>query len=1575
MKRLLWVLLIAYFIGFNFLLFFQSEESLNYVVRYLENESSSRLYPRDYQVKLDTRQPEKRRDRQSKISLYHGRVLEELCQRVLSRSVAQSNVLIVSPDIDAATTQLPDSSQPVQKGPSKVVASHANSQGHTTYLLPTFTNMNQWWKSMEESNNQAKWFLMAYFAERQYRDEEVKQSIDDMLNPSRFTQLLEEATLTYIVIAVHARANGNKKGRFYDTSESNITMSGLTAVQTLLDSKYKVQLLASSHLDANQVYRPNHLFRSNNDVGRFLSSGARFALETSDDNFHALLFATQGLDLAIPSRRSYLSLKGLDLCTDYATYSGRCDAKLNPFAKGQDVFMKCPKHHSRVSIEFDDKSTKQVSMMLDNETINKSDIELWLGHENVTEAEVACMRIKDPSIVKSIDLQPVACTTRILKQDLKDISKKEGLPGSGSNPKPNLLSILIDPISRDQFHRSLPNTTAILKELGFIHFPKYTVVGDNSGPNQAALYTGHPLVGGREGIKASTSHGHDDIGGRKWLWDIFGAEGYATLKAEDICVQNSNMIQSMKPKTHHGEQLYRMFCFDFDRPNCLGKDMAAKHLIDYAKQFMDAYGDKSGNAERWAAMLSFVDSHEDTLTLISYLDEIFVEFLHSIDLKNTIVILSSDHGLHYGPTFQSNGEKERGEPILYFHFPRSIDPGQLGVVNDNTKFWTTPFDVHETILDATLQRSSDGTIGKSLLRPLGKERLHCDTTPGVPRRFCEILNPIGDKPKKCTFIPGPPSVFSFYADISREHRPSWPECTRDEGKSIQMAEKEECLCATNQPRKESWIPCNSPQLENIDKIRDQKADPLRMKRCKISESSPYINLLSRSFLSTPKVQYRMNININVTARESILKRSRASKAYNVPLEAEPLPNIVFIEIDSLSESASRRHLLKTSALLKSHGIVKNEEHGVHCPSGFCAATFSKTSIVGRASIPNQLAALSGCSDQKLPGVDAYWRVVRNHTPLRAWCLKGDLENPLLYNYLPKLGYSTFFGEEFCYTKSPWVIQGNVFKLQADYQLNELFCQLAQVTKENDTKFKNWPLYAVEHDTSSKPNPCVDGRSRQEFAFEYMRGMWGAYPGTPKFAYLNALAAHDYSLDNAYQPLGVEAYDEYLSSFLREILSHQEANNTIFVLRSDHGLQGGPAPIDFSTQVEHIHPWNNIIVPANFRQGSWIRNLFSNQNRLITGYDLYTTLRMLVVPHQRGTGEPMKLNLKGYLAGIPDWSYDLLSQTVPEDRSCKEAKVPIEFCPCLEERNDLMPYFYVGQAEKSLDGNKIKEDEEEREDWWCKAVIPSWRNDSRKFQKIWRNITETINEFPGHTVSGGLFLYKRQTNLLAKLIQNLSNKSTQASSLRPLQICETGFGAGHSSSFFLTRSETIQLVTFDKFDRPYQGKILSYFEKEKFQNRIKAVKGDSCRTLPMFFQDQKSVLRCDLLHGSSLCSSDNIDLVNHAQCGTLLTSTAMETLNDEDVYFGPNAQWRKLRERNCIENIVCFEEESQVLDRSFVFAEKGKEFQHQFCFAVVTGTCTRKVGISDEIGACEKRKSTMRDLLNSLCPNHRIPVPP
>lgn len=92
----------------------------------------------------------------------------------------------------------------------------------------------------------------------------------------------------------------------------------------------------------------------------------------------------------------------------------------------------------------------------------------------------------------------------------------------------------------------------------------------------------------------------------------------------------------------------------------------------------------------------------------------------------------------------------------------------------------------------------------------------------------------------------------------------------------------------------------------------------------------------------------------------------------------------------------------------------------------------------------------------------------------------------------------------------------------------------------------------------------------------------------------------------------------------------------------------------------------------------------------------------------------------------------------------------------------------------------------------------------------------------------------------------------------------------------------------------------------------------------------------------MCKTDNIDLVHKTKAGVTLTSTAMDSLQDNAVYFGKDAQWRSLLGDDCIENVVCFKEEERTLDARLHLA-RGKEqvIAHEFCFAANTGRCGGK----------------------------------
>jgi len=111
--------------------------------------------------------------------------------------------------------------------------------------------------------------------------------------------------------------------------------------------------------------------------------------------------------------------------------------------------------------------------------------------------------------------------------------------------------------------------------------------------------------------------------------------------------------------------------------------------------------------------------------------------------------------------------------------------------------------------------------------------------------------------------------------------------------------------------------------------------------------------------------------------------------------------------------------------------------------------------------------------------------------------------------------------------------------------------------------------------------------------------------------------------------------------------------------------------------------------------------------------------------------------------------------------------------------------------------------------------------------------------------------------------------------------------------------------------------------------LTSIKGDTCETVPVFFKgNYKTSGFCELVHGSSLCTSDNIDLsIYGGSCGTVVTSTAMDDLQNV-VYFGNfteeantsqrrYGQWLWLLLYRCIADVRCYEDVSFTVKRDFV----------------------------------------------------------
>ncbi|KAJ9589461.1 hypothetical protein L9F63_017322 [Diploptera punctata] len=335
----------------------------------------------------------------------------------------------------------------------------------------------------------------------------------------------------------------------------------------------------------------------------------------------------------------------------------------------------------------------------------------------------------------------------------KDVQKSS--LSSDHTQKFNVLIVGMDGVSRLNFHRQLPKTVNLLKDLDAIELLGYNKVADNTFPNLFSLLTGIGVNNLQ--FKCSTL---DDC---PWIWSEYKKHGYVTGYGEDATelsiFQYKNHYLTKKPtdfqlipfmKTIEKLSGHKNI---FSSKICLGPVMSIEVLYDFVKKFASAVPSKHKFGFFWSTSLT----HDD-LNFASLADDIHVDFLKSLNssstLDNTILILLSDHGLRNDKIRQVyQGYLEDRLPYAFFLLPKKFTllyPEAVKNLKNNTRKLTTAFDIYKTLQDliylnelksTTLKNRSkqleimeSKPIAISLFLPIHKTRTCTDA--GIHTQWC-----------------------------------------------------------------------------------------------------------------------------------------------------------------------------------------------------------------------------------------------------------------------------------------------------------------------------------------------------------------------------------------------------------------------------------------------------------------------------------------------------------------------------------------------------------------------------------------------------------------------------------------------------------------------------------------------------------------------------------------------------------------------------------------------------------------------------------------------------------------------
>jgi len=1162
-----------------------------------------------------------------------GYVMRDLSNRFLKPSSAQqrrrnlidggfspSDILVVCPRASAILSEIKEKTPVTIASKKELIKRFGYGigesflvesifYGHNVIAVDSDTN------SLEDDGSKTNDILLAIF--------DPAKGQEDRVITSRLEEYIRRGAIQFSTFRISGSLSETGPIDNLAATRNHTQMQGVETARKFLQAGYKLQVLSSSHAPRRSLdpYGPNTLLKDVEDVEGFLTFGAKLAKRSENvryskrkagnltisfkttvtpATFHSILFATRSLDLAIPSRNVFLNLTGhgsdfvLDIENDGVPYLECPKSFLTATETENDEFeISC----YGVSLTMHESGRRRVE---DGNT--KTDFELWHSHDDISLSEAVCFKCTKSSIHFARDrISDSLCINRIPSTTRKS-SYPSGLSG-GKFRGPNLLAIELKGVNQIMLNSTLGRFKSFSGSMGLDYFPNC--------------------------FESATTFNYNDD--KKWwkLWDsvVVEGDGYQRYRGSNQC-DLSSQSTSDNSTLLQGSQMGRMFCFDYDRPNCIGGVPAATHLLNHVKKFI-RHNQK--RKERWVSYVTLIDGLEETETLSGALEVPLSDFLSDVKAQMTFEEWSN--------TVITIFSKDVQRPILFL----KADNRATELLRKQKAVFTS--DLHLIV------RSVMNAQDLELATPAEIMPEHTN----MQARPFLLEGRERDWPKKGE-LEAPPSVLSFYADIPKEQK--FQLIKAYSGQPTKRAEVfDGCHCTTNALTR---IPCDIHPWETG--LRD-----------------PKVNFILVDCPGRP-----LHLEIDVIPYKRLLERSLKKKKQSSSSHLENV-NIIFLELDSVSQEYADRHFPKTRELLEKYRIKRNDESRFECTDGICSAEFPYTALVGANSVPNQVAALSGCITSTiqedcglnltsaLPGeicndanaIHYGFRLerVRRSSKMAYWCPDRDLEvtkTPWIFGVSDSKGFINFFGEEFCYEDSPYVTQENVFpKFYLDIQSHKVFCSLverkvATVPGLRGAHRKHW--WGVD-----LSDPCIDGYTcptsseKSTISLQFIEQVWNAYDTTPKLAFLNAMAAHDYSADWEMMIPRAELYDEHIHKFLERMLSRKDSQRTVVILRSDHGLQKGPMSTDFSLQVEHRHPWTEILVPENLIASK--KALFDNQSRMLTGYDLYKTMRFLMSDRSspQTAGE-----------GIPSWSFDLLSEEIFKNRTCQEAKIDSSLCPDVKQ---------------------------------------------------------------------------------------------------------------------------------------------------------------------------------------------------------------------------------------------------------------------------------------------------------------------
>ncbi len=328
---------------------------------------------------------------------------------------------------------------------------------------------------------------------------------------------------------------------------------------------------------------------------------------------------------------------------------------------------------------------------------------------------------------------------------------------------PHVVVVVIDALSRANLMRTMPAVRERMLKMNSspdskaeaVGFPSYHTVGFNTPPNEIPMFTGKPRA---KRFTTGRRFFPDEEVTTPWVWQQLRGEGWVTSRASQWCREFMSCSLGLEHTDENFDYHYTGGSCDNTRSApyadirrtdtvCNNGKSDATRMVDWTTNVIaqaDSVGRKSFN------FMLFEQAHNGyALQAAATVQEAVMHLIDLVEKGDTILMLSSDHGLHYGFfSATAYGSIELRQPPLIMFMPKSwtkTHTAEMKAMRDNTKHTVSAFDMYETMLSLgghPTDAASYKGPGRPLTAPIptaGDSRT-CEEA-GIPDDWCLMSGP------------------------------------------------------------------------------------------------------------------------------------------------------------------------------------------------------------------------------------------------------------------------------------------------------------------------------------------------------------------------------------------------------------------------------------------------------------------------------------------------------------------------------------------------------------------------------------------------------------------------------------------------------------------------------------------------------------------------------------------------------------------------------------------------------------------------------------------------------------------